>query len=166
MPENMRNAIWAHSSTLLRFRCPNHLNLHASPHMIRHTVYVCPKDYKSMLRFLSFGDTSPIHLAILSTQTILSAFIAHVPVPLCRHIGSNTVSIYMASYNCIYVVITYTIVLGNALSRSNSDQLYIIPLCVFVNIHLEFLVGSSISPLVFHQNMFSPWKENHSHPFN
>ena len=74
------------SSTLLRSRCPNHLNL---PRLTTSATQLIPRRlYKSSLRFLSFKDTPHIHLTIirsvLSRLLRSSAFIAHVSVPYIR----------------------------------------------------------------------------------
>ena len=68
------------SSTLLRSRCPNHLNL---PRLTTSATQLIPRRlYKSSLCFLSFKDTPHIHLTIirsvLSRLLRSSAFIAHV----------------------------------------------------------------------------------------
>ena len=70
------------SSTLLRFRCSNHLNL---PHPTTSATQLIPRRmHKSSLRFLSFKHTPHIHLTIirsvLSKLLRSSAFIAHVSV--------------------------------------------------------------------------------------
>ena len=67
------------SSTLLRSRCPNHLNL---PRLTTSATQLIPRRlHKSSLRFLSFKDTPHIHLTIirsvLSRLLRSSAFIAH-----------------------------------------------------------------------------------------
>ena len=71
------------SSTLLRSRCPNHLNL---PRLTTSATQLIPRKlHKSSLHFLSFKDTPHIHLTIirsvLSKLLRSSAFIAQVSVP-------------------------------------------------------------------------------------
>ena len=75
------------SSTLLRSRCPNHLNL---PRLTTSaTQLIIPRRlHKSSLHFLSFKDTPHIHLTIirsvLSKLLISSAFTAQVSVPYIK----------------------------------------------------------------------------------
>ena len=77
------------SSTLLRFRCPNHLNL---PRLTTSATLCTPR--RSTLHFLSFSDTPHIHLTIihsvLSRLCRFAFFIAQVSVPYVNTYGTET----------------------------------------------------------------------------
>ena len=61
------------SSTLLRSRCPNHLNL---PRLTKSTTQLMPRRlHKSSLHLLSFKDTPHIHLTIMCS--VLSKLLRH-----------------------------------------------------------------------------------------
>ena len=70
------------SSTLLRSRCPNHLN---SPCLAPQLNSEFSKDYKISLHFLSFKGIPHIHLTIIGSVHFklcrFPAFSAHVSVP-------------------------------------------------------------------------------------
>ena len=73
------------SSSLLRSTCPNHLNL---ARLTTSSTLCTPKRlYKSTLRFLSFSETSHIHLTII--RSVLSR--------LCRFYNYTIIIVY--NYN-------------------------------------------------------------------
>ena len=68
------------SSTLLRSRCPNHLNL---PRLATSATQLIPRRlHKSSLRFLSFKDTPHIHLTII--RSVFPNFSVFVYISLSR----------------------------------------------------------------------------------
>ena len=74
------------SSTLLRSRCPNHLNL---PRLTTSATQLIPRRlHKSSLHLLSFKNTPHIHLTIIRSVLFKllrsSAFIAQVSVPYIK----------------------------------------------------------------------------------
>ena len=88
------------SSTLLRSRCPNHLNL---PRLTTSTTFCTPRRlYKSTLRFLSFNDTTHIHLTIihsaLSRLCRFAFFIAQVSVPYVNQYILDTSLLNLSLY--------------------------------------------------------------------
>ena len=82
------------SSTLVRSRCPNHLNLPC----LTTSATLYTQDYKSTLHFLSFSDTPHIHLTIIRSR-LMQIFSLHRPSfsPICQH-TLDTSSVYLSHY--------------------------------------------------------------------
>ena len=113
------------SSTLLRSRCPNHLNL---PRLTTSATQLIPRRlHKSSLRLLSFKDTPHIHLTIirsvLSKLLRSSAFIAQL-LSQPKHNYSTCCTSHNSSIG-LFHIFTYTkYVTQTAITWVHSTQYY------------------------------------------